>query len=106
MGAMIIEQLYDALIAAGAPEDKARDAARAVAGYDTRLNHVERDLSVLKWMGGGSRWRLGLAISGCRLPYFRLIFRYARGAQAFSIGKGVQLRQLAENTCGCSARRG
>ena len=38
--------------AAGAPEEQARAAARDVAGYDNRLNRVERDLGILKCMVG------------------------------------------------------
>jgi hypothetical protein len=48
--ALLLDSLYDALKAAGAPEEQARAAARDVAGYDNRLNRVERDLSILKWM--------------------------------------------------------
>jgi len=43
-------ELYDALIAAGAPEDKARAGAVAVAAYDGRFAKIETDLSLLKWM--------------------------------------------------------
>jgi hypothetical protein len=32
--ATMISELYDALIAAGAPEEKARKAAEAIAGYE------------------------------------------------------------------------
>jgi len=46
---MIVE-VYDALTAAGAPEEKARAAAKAIADYDSRFNKIEIDLSVLKWM--------------------------------------------------------
>lgn len=49
---MIIEQLYDALIEGGTSPEKAREAARAVANYDSRINAVERNLTVLKWMVG------------------------------------------------------
>ena len=31
---MIVEEVYDALIEAGASEEKARAAAKAIAGYD------------------------------------------------------------------------
>ena len=34
---MLIEELYDALLEAGASQDKARQAARAVATYDWRI---------------------------------------------------------------------
>jgi hypothetical protein len=50
--ALLLDSLYDALKAAGAPDEQARAAARDVAGYDNRLNRVERDLSILKWMVG------------------------------------------------------
>jgi hypothetical protein len=50
--ALILDFLYDALKAAGAPEEQARAAARDVAGYDNRLNRIERDMALLKWMGG------------------------------------------------------
>jgi hypothetical protein len=50
--ALLLDSLYDALKAAGAPEKQGRAAARDVAGYDNRLNRVERELSILKWMVG------------------------------------------------------
>jgi hypothetical protein len=46
--ALILDSLYDALKAAGAPEEQARATARDVAGYDNRLNRVERDLGIVK----------------------------------------------------------
>lgn len=49
---MIIEELYDALIEAGASEEKAKAASRAIANYESRFSSVERDLSILKWMVG------------------------------------------------------
>jgi hypothetical protein len=55
----MIPEVYDALIAAGAPEDKARKAAEALANYDNRFSRidgavlkVESDLVVVKWMVG------------------------------------------------------
>ncbi len=42
----------DALVAAGAPEDKARAAAEEPAGYESRFAKIETDLAVLKWMVG------------------------------------------------------
>jgi hypothetical protein len=50
--ALILDSLYDALKAAGAPEEEARAAARDVPGYDNRLNRIERDVNLLKWMVG------------------------------------------------------
>ena len=49
---MMVAEVYDALLAAGAPEDKAKRAAEALASYDNRFNKVETDLAVLKWMTG------------------------------------------------------
>jgi len=48
--ATMISELYDALKAAGAPEDKARKAAEVVAGYENRFVHLEADLALVKWM--------------------------------------------------------
>jgi hypothetical protein len=48
----MISEVYDAFIAAGAPEDKARKAAEAIAAYENRFSRIEPDLTVLKWMTG------------------------------------------------------
>jgi hypothetical protein len=50
--AVMLSRTYDALIAAGAPEDKARAAAEELAGYESRFVKIETDLAVLKWMVG------------------------------------------------------
>jgi hypothetical protein len=50
--ALMLSKTYDALIAAGAPEDKAREAAEELAGYEARFAKIESDLTVLKWMMG------------------------------------------------------
>jgi predicted RNase H-like nuclease (RuvC/YqgF family) len=54
----MIAEVYDALIAAGSPEDKARKAAEAVADFETyeprfvrietSLSNLERDVGELK----------------------------------------------------------
>lgn len=48
----MITELYDALREAGASEEKAQAAAKAMADYDSRFGKVEADLLVLKWMVG------------------------------------------------------
>jgi hypothetical protein len=55
----MIAEVYDALLAAGSPEDKARKAAEAIASYenrfaaiDQRFLKVDGDLNLLKWMVG------------------------------------------------------
>lgn len=66
--ATMISEVYDAFIASGAPEDKARDAAVAMAAYESRFYKIEGDLGVirgdinlLKWMNGIT-WALCLGI--------------------------------------------
>ena len=50
--AVMLSKTYDALIAAGAPEPKAREAAEELAAYENRFAKIESDLAVLKWMVG------------------------------------------------------
>lgn len=57
--ATMISEVYDAFLAAGAPEEKARKAAEAMSNYDQRFDKVGRDtlkvraaLLLLKWMVG------------------------------------------------------
>ena len=50
--ATMISEVYDALREAGASEEKARAAAEAIAGYESRFAQIDRDLSVIKWMVG------------------------------------------------------
>ena len=55
----MIAEVYDALLAAGSPEDKARKAAEAIAAYenrfaamDQRFGKIDGDLKLLTWMVG------------------------------------------------------
>jgi hypothetical protein len=48
----MISEVYDAFIAAGAPEEKARKAAEALANYENRFTRIDAELLVLKWMVG------------------------------------------------------
>ena len=50
--AIMLSKTYDALKAAGAPDDKAREAAEEIAAYDNRLANIESDVRPLKWMMG------------------------------------------------------
>jgi len=50
--ATMISEVYDALLSAGAPEEKARKAAEVLASYESRFAKIEADLLVLKWMVG------------------------------------------------------
>ena len=44
----MIAEVYDALVAAGAPEDKARRAAEAVAGYENRFMAIDQRLGKME----------------------------------------------------------
>jgi hypothetical protein len=50
--AVMLSKTYDALIAAGAPEEKARAATEELSAYENRFAKIETDLAVLKWMVG------------------------------------------------------
>jgi hypothetical protein len=68
----MISEVYDALLEAGASEEKARKAAEAVAQYDQRFASLEQKIvqldgrmSLLHWMVGtnivltlGCLWKL------------------------------------------------
>jgi hypothetical protein len=46
--ATMISEVYDAFLASGTPEDKARKAAEAMAAYDGRFNGIEHDLGLIR----------------------------------------------------------
>jgi hypothetical protein len=48
----VISAVYDALIEAGASQEKARGAAEALAKYESRFSRIDADLLLLKWMTG------------------------------------------------------
>lgn len=50
--ATMISEVYDALMEAGASQEKARKAAEALANYKTRFSKIDADLLLLKWMAG------------------------------------------------------
>lgn len=50
---LMLSKTYEALLAAGAPEDKARAAAEEIAVYEMRFAKIDQDLAVVKWMVGG-----------------------------------------------------
>lgn len=52
--ATMISEVYDAFISAGAPDEKARKAAEAIANYERDIAGMRTDLAVLKWMVGFS----------------------------------------------------
>jgi hypothetical protein len=57
--AVMLEKMYRALIAAGAPEREASEAATELAGYEnefravrSEIAEIRSDLKLLKWMVG------------------------------------------------------
>jgi hypothetical protein len=48
----MIAELYDALIAAGTPEDKARKAPEVMAACEIHFAKIDIELTVIKWMVG------------------------------------------------------
>ena len=56
--ALMLSSLYDALLDAGASEEKARKAAEEAAQYEARFARLEADVGLVKWMVG-----VNLAIS-------------------------------------------
>jgi hypothetical protein len=69
----MVAELYDALVAAGTPDDKARKAAEAMAGFDAygqRLDKIAADVSDLKRDVGDlkrdvfvMKWMLGFVLA-------------------------------------------
>jgi hypothetical protein len=74
MGLVIVE-VYDALLAAGAPEDKARKAAGVLANYDTRLNKIEAEIVAFRAEVRGEfalvKWMLGFGLAGILTLIFK-----------------------------------
>ena len=49
----MVSEVHDALLAAGAPDDKARRAAEAMATHEPAFSRIRGDLRVLKVQGAG-----------------------------------------------------
>ena len=74
----MLSRTYDALKAAGVPDNKAREAVEEIAGYENRpvgieplLTGIEAKVSMLQWMLG-----LNLAVS---LAIVVILFRSLTG---------------------------
>jgi len=69
----MITELYDALIDAGASDDKARAAAKAMADYDSRFNRVDQDLALIKAEIVVLKWMLGFVLAGIATLVFKAL---------------------------------
>jgi len=61
--AVMLSKTYDALVAAGPPEEKARAAAEELAGYESRFVKSETDLAVLKSDMTALKWMVGVNLA-------------------------------------------
>jgi len=61
--ALMLSKTYDAFVAAGAPEDKARGAAEELAAYENRFARIETDLAVLKADTTALKWMVGVNLA-------------------------------------------
>ena len=52
--ATMVTEVYDALIEAGASEEKARKAAGVLADYDREFADIRGDLKLMKWIQGAT----------------------------------------------------
>ena len=50
--AMMLAKTYEAFRDAGASDEKAREAAEEIAGFENRQAAIEADMKLLKWMLG------------------------------------------------------
>jgi hypothetical protein len=67
---LMLSKTYDALLAAGAPEDKAREAAEEIADYENRLVRmgtdivkIEADLGAIKDTMATKTWVLSAMLA-------------------------------------------
>jgi hypothetical protein len=58
----MISEVYDALLAAGAPEDKARKAAEVLASYENRFATIDRELADMRSTQRLHSWMLGYLV--------------------------------------------
>jgi hypothetical protein len=59
----MLSKTYDALLAAGAPEEKARDAAEEIAGYENRLTRIEGELVAIRETMATKTWVLSAMLA-------------------------------------------
>ena len=58
----MLSKTYDALLAAGAPEEKAREAAEEIAGYENRLVKIETELVAIRETMATRTWVLSVML--------------------------------------------
>jgi len=73
--ATMISEVYDAFLAAGAPEDKARKAAEAMSNYDQRFDKVDLEIVKVQAEQILLRWMVGFGIAMNIAILIRVFFR-------------------------------
>ena len=63
---VMLSKTYDALISAGAPDDKAREAAEELANYENRLASIDNQLALMNGRLSTVEGKLGVITSGDR----------------------------------------
>ena len=71
----MISEVYDAFLAAGAPEDKARKAAETLAKYDSQFSRIDGDLIKIQSELVLVKWMVGFGIAMNVAILTRLFFR-------------------------------
>jgi len=71
----MISEVYDAFLAAGAPEDKARKAAEAMSNYDQRFDKVDLEIVKVQAEQILLRWMVGFGIAMNIAILIRVFFR-------------------------------
>ena len=69
---MIIEELYDALKDAGASDEKARAAARALASQENRFGKLETDITLLRADVTLLKWMMGYLVGAVTALLFKM----------------------------------
>jgi hypothetical protein len=69
---MLIEELYDALIEAGASAEKARAASRAVAHMESHFANIERDITEIRGTLRLHNWMLGTILGFLVAVFFKV----------------------------------
>ena len=73
--ATMISEVYDAFVAGGTPEEKARKAAEALANYEGRFTRIDGELLVLKGELLVLKWMVGFVVALDVAILIRVFFR-------------------------------
>ena len=74
MAKLMMPSVYDALLSAGADDEKARSAAIDVANYDDRIVRVESRLGALAAKLDLLQWMVGVNIAATLAILIRMFF--------------------------------